>query len=255
MSKEKPIVARLKVGGETFEALCHAHKVREYKEGKCKLEDVLVDTDNVYKHAHKGERWAAKDLEAAFETTDVLEILQKIVEKGAAQITTDEVREDIVKKRREVVHYIATKYVDPKSGRPHPPTRIESALDMVKGLSIDPKRSAQDITHEILRKLMDTGLALKKLEMEGTVSCKHNLQGPVQGTLHKMCTILGTSHSHEGVVFSIGINPGDLDEMLKELAKVTKGEFSFDLPDPLPAAKEPAPEGGGKKSGKKKEKN
>ena len=209
-SKDKPVVARLKLKGETFEALCISHKIREFREGKCKLEDVLADGDNVYKHSTKGERWGAKDLEAAFETTNVKEMLQRIVEKGTAQVTTDEVREDVEKKRREVVHYLATKYVDGKTGRPHPPTRIESALDMIKGLNIDPKRSAQDISNEILRKVVDTGLSMKKLEMEGTVSVSHSLQGAAQGVLHKMCTIHGTSHSADGVVFSIGVNPGGM---------------------------------------------
>jgi ribosome maturation protein SDO1 len=208
MSKEKPIVARLKLNGETFEALCIPHKVREFREGKCKLEDVLADSENVYKHSGKGERWAAKDLQAAFETSDVKAILQRIVEKGAAQITTDEVREDVEKKKREVVHYLATKYVDPKSGRPHPQTRIESALDMIKGLSIDPKRSAQDISNEILRKVIDTGLGMRKLEMEGSISCVHSLQSAVQGVLKKVSTINSTGHTAEGVVFNIGVNPG-----------------------------------------------
>ena len=208
MSKEKPIVARLKLKGETFEALCVSHKVRDFREGKCKLEEVLADSENVYKHSGKGERWAAKDLEAAFETADIRAILTRIVEKGTAQITTDEVREDIEKKRREVVHYLATKYVDPRTGRPHPATRIESALDAIKGLSIDPKRSAQDISQDILRKVVDTGLGMKKLEMEGYVSCAHALQGAVQGVLHKMATIYSTSHSADGAKFTIGVNPG-----------------------------------------------
>jgi len=253
MSKaEKPVVARLKLKGETFEALCHSHKVRDFKEGKCKLEDVLVDSDNVYKHSHKGERWAAKDLEAAFETSNLREILQRIVEKGTSQVTTDEVREDIEKKRREVVHYLSTKYVDGKTGKPHPASRIESALDMIKGLQIDPKRSAQDISNDILRKVIDTGLSMKKLEIEGTISVAHSLQGATQGVLHKLCTVKGLSHNSDGAHFAIGVNPGDLDHLLKEMAKVTKGEFSFDLPDHGPPASKAATEGGGKKGGGKK---
>jgi ribosome maturation protein SDO1 len=207
-SKEKPVVARLKLKGDTFEALCHSHKIREFREGKCKLEDVLADTDNVYKHSNKGERWGAKDLEAAFETTNVRDILQRIVDKGAAQVTTDEVREDVENKKREVIHYLATKYVDGKTGRPHPQTRIESALDMIKGLNIDPKRSAQDISNEILRKVVDTGLSMRKLEIDGTVSVAHSLQASAQGILRKTCTVHGISHNSDGAIFSIGINPG-----------------------------------------------
>lgn len=43
--------------------------------------------------------------------------------------------------------------------------------------------------------------------------------------------------------------------MQKELAKVTKGEFTFDLEEPTPSApkaSEAKGEGGGKKGGKKK---
>lgn len=170
------------------------------------------------------------------------EILKRIVEKGHAQVTTEEVREDIEKKRREVIHYLASKYVD-NTGKPHPVTRIESALDQIKGLTFDPKRSAADIASENLRKIVDSGLSMKKLEIIGSVTVHQTLQNATQGVLKKFCSLHGTSSAAEGqVVINVGLNPSDLDELLREVGRVTKGEFSFDLPDSI---KKPGGGGGG----------
>jgi len=92
MSREKPMVVRLKVGKETFEALCHPHKVTEYRAGKAAIGDVLVDDESVWKNHSRGERWGAKELEAHFQKINVLEILTQIVDKGKAQVSLDETR-------------------------------------------------------------------------------------------------------------------------------------------------------------------
>lgn len=231
-SHDKTSVCRLKLAGSTFEALCHANKIKEFREGKCSLQHVLADQDSVYRNASRGERYSAKELEQAFETSNVLEVLERIVQKGQAQVTADEVKEDVERKRREVISYLSTKFVDPKTGRPHPPTRIESALDTMRGLVFDPKRSAADHSGELVKKIIASGLPMKKLEMEGQVVVSKHLHSVTLQTLVKMgVSIVSTSFTADLATISVGINPNDLDHMNKELAKVTQGDFSFDLPD------------------------
>lgn len=246
----KPVVTRLKVNGDTFEALCNPQKIKEFRGGKCRLDDALMDSDNVYKNASKGERWAAKDLEAAFGTKDTRQILERILTNGVAPQTTEETREDVVRKRREIIHYLSSKYIDPKSGRPHPATRIESALDSFKGLTIDPKRDAASQAGDLVRRIQDAGLPLKKLEMEGTVTVAVKHQKSALELLRKIATITGTTHKEGDVVISVALAPSDLETMQKQLSKLTAGEFVFDLP--LPPVSHGQDKGGGKKGKKSK---
>ena len=169
-----------------------------------------------------------------------------------------------IRDSKEIIHYFHVHYVDPRTGNPHPQTRIEAAMDTVKGVTIDPKRSAAEQAHEMLRKINDTGLALKRNEMEGTITVPQEHLGAATGIVKKWCTTRGgpPAHKREGDVtfytFSVGVSPGDWDELMKELGKATHGNFTFDLPTP-PAAKSrggppaaaAAADGGGKK-GKKK---
>ena len=67
-----------------------------------------------------------------------------------------------------------------------------------------------------------------------------------------MCTISATSHSAQGAKFSIGLNHSDVDNLMKELSRVTKGEFTFDLIEEVTSAA-PKVDSSGKKGKKGKD--
>lgn len=195
--------------------MVHAKTVREFREGKIKdINSVLIDSDNVYKNFHKGDRWAMKDLEEHFQTKKIDEILLKIVSTGAPQITTEELTEDIKEKKREIIGYFAKHFVDPKTNNAVPITRIESAFDNIKAIQIDPKRSAADQAQDLLRKVLDTGLALKKKEMLMKVFVPHQHVNSVQGILHKWCTVYGQEFMEKGATF------GELSNTKKKKRKL-----------------------------------
>jgi ribosome maturation protein SDO1 len=264
-TSEKPILVRLKLPKHTVEVLCHANTVKDYKEGKIKnIEKVLV-SDKIYKNASRGEVFSKKEIEAAFfdkekdEPMDEAAILDRIIRTGTAQITVDETREAIVQKRKEIIHYICANFVDPKSGSKIPQTRVEAALDNIKGLTIDDKRAAQVQANELLRKIIDTGLALKKNELEGSVTVPQKSLGGAKGIIQKWCSINGTpDYKSDNVVFKIGLSPGDWDIFMKEMSSATGGDFTFDLPTPSVASSSSGGSGksggggGGNKGNKKK---
>jgi len=99
-------------------------------------------------------------------------------------------------------------------------TRIESAFGNVKGLVVDTKRSAATQVQEIERKLIDTGLSMKKNEMEGTVTIPTAHMAGTQGILRKFCSIKDTQVTAEAAVYTIGLAPGAFDEMMAALGAV-----------------------------------
>lgn len=131
VSLEDAIVARLETHGETFEVLLDPKAMDLLKAGKeVNLVDYLA-VEDVFNNASKGTRPAEGLLRSVFGTEDIAEIAKTIVDKGEVQMTTEQRREMLEAKRKQIVTYIAANAINPQTKLPHPPQRIEMALDEV----------------------------------------------------------------------------------------------------------------------------
>lgn len=140
---ENMIIARLEKSGEKFELLADPKLAYEYKTGARKeLLNVLV-VEEVFSDAKKGERASASALKKVFGTTDVFEVARKIFAEGELQITTEQRRKLVEEKRAKLVCLIARNAVDPHTKAPHPPTRIEKALEEAR-FHVDAFKSAEE---------------------------------------------------------------------------------------------------------------
>ena len=78
--------------------------------------------------------------------------IQIIMKKGELNLTTEQRRKMITEKRKQLVTFIAKTYVDPRSHLPHPPLRIEQAMDDGR-VSIDPFRNVDEQVKDVVEKL------------------------------------------------------------------------------------------------------
>ena len=123
------IVARLETHGETFEILLDPSAMNLIKAGKeIDLLEYLA-VEDVFNNARKGTRPAEDKIREAFGTSDVKEIGEKIIAKGEVQITAEQRKEMLQAKRQQVITYIAANAINPQTKLPHPPMRIEMALE------------------------------------------------------------------------------------------------------------------------------
>ena len=125
---EKFTTARISKSGEKFEILVKPEPALEYKMGKQLGISQLLAIDEIYSDAGKGTRASAEKLEKAFGSTDPLKIAEEIMKHGELQLTTDQRRQLVEDKRRQIVAFISRNCIDPRTGTPHPPIRIEQAL-------------------------------------------------------------------------------------------------------------------------------
>ncbi len=134
---DEAIVARYESHGESFEILIDPAVVQKMKEGKevDLLEHLVIDT--IFKNAKKGTRAPEEKMKEIFGTTDPLVVARQIVLKGEIQLTTDQRRIMLENKRKRIVEYIARNAMNPQTGAPHPPARIETAMEEAK-VHIDP---------------------------------------------------------------------------------------------------------------------
>lgn len=119
--------ARIKKAGKRFEIMVDLDEALKFRKGLAPT--VSLEGDFIFSDAKKGEKASDADLREAFGTTDVNEITKRIVKEGEVQ-TTQEYRDaEQEKKFKQVVDFLATNAVDPKTGNPHTPERIKMALE------------------------------------------------------------------------------------------------------------------------------
>jgi ribosome maturation protein SDO1 len=146
------VVARWDHDGSRFEVLVDPAAVQEIRDGKpVDLRDRL-SSEHIYKDAERGDKISEEYLEKVFRTHDYLEIAKQIIQKGEVQITTEQRHLLQAAKRRQIVATIARNAMNPQTGAPHPPARIEAAMDEAK-VHVDPFRSADTQVQEVLAKL------------------------------------------------------------------------------------------------------
>jgi len=149
---DKPTVVRFAVEGEKFELLVKPDPALEFKLGKKKDISTILVSEEIYSDSNKGTRASTEKLMKAFKTTDPTAIATIILQKGDLNLTTDQRRKMISEKRKQIVEFIAKSYVDPRSHLPHPPLRIEQAMDDAR-VSVDPFRNVDEQTKEIVEQL------------------------------------------------------------------------------------------------------
>src|SRR5881296_4178430 len=149
---DKFTTARLSKGQDRFEILVKPQPALDYKLGKpIPISQVLM-IEEVYSDSGKGTRASEEKLQKNFGTTDAVKVAEEIMKTGELQLTTEQRRQLIEEKRRQIVTIITRNAIDPRTGTPHPPLRIEQAMGQVR-LSIDPYKSAEEQAKAVLEEL------------------------------------------------------------------------------------------------------
>jgi len=149
---EEAVIARWETQGSRFEVLVDPKAVQDLKDGKdVDLSDKLA-LDQVFKDAKKGDKISEEHLERTFHTRDLAAIAKQIVLKGEVQVTTEQRHTLQAAKHKQIVATIARNAMNPQTGAPHPPARIEAAMAEAK-VHIDPFRPVDVQVQEVLAKL------------------------------------------------------------------------------------------------------
>ena len=138
VSLDDAVLARYEHGGKRFEILIDPQLVDSYRNDPESVElDTFLATDEVWLDARGGERPTSDQLLSAFGSANIDECVSKIMEKGTIQLTTVQRKERVVSMKAAIIHKIASTAIDPRSKMPHPPSRIETALEESR-YSVDP---------------------------------------------------------------------------------------------------------------------
>ena len=149
---DKYTVVKYTFDNDKFEVLVKPDPALDYKLGKIKDINQILVSDEIYSDAGKGTRASSDKLLKAFKTEDVLSIAEKILQKGVLNLTTDQRRKMIAEKRKQIITFISKTFVDPHSHLPHPPLRVEQAMNDAR-VSIDPFKNSEEQIKDIVENL------------------------------------------------------------------------------------------------------
>ena len=154
ISLDEAVTARLESHGERFEVLVDPDAALAIKRGEFdgELEDVIAAED-IFENASRGDRPPENALEEVFGTTDPMEIIPEVIERGEIQITAEQRREMQEQKHKQLIQRITRNAVNPQmDDAPHPPDRIESALEETD-FRVDPMEPVENQVDEALEAL------------------------------------------------------------------------------------------------------
>ena len=223
------VIARIEKNGEHFEILVDPALALKLKKGDSVSFNDLLAIDTIFKDAKKGSEQSPDALSKAFGSSDVNEVTKKIILQGEVQLTTEQRKGMREAKRREIIETISRNAVNPQTNAPHPPKRIEIALEEAR-ISIDDGKSVEEQIQAILPELKKLlPISFEKQEVAVKVSSEH--AGKVSAFLHRY-ELKKEQWMNDGSLVAVLEMPAGLRaEFINELNHLTHGDVETKLLD------------------------
>lgn len=222
MTDNKLTIVRLVADNDKFEILVKPDPALDYKLGKkIDLSNILV-SDEIYSDANKGTRIAEEKLVRKFKTIDSTEIAKQILEQGEINLTTEQRRRMVGEKKKQIIQYINKNFIDPKTHIPHPPVRIENAMDQVR-LIIDPFKKPEDQAKKVIDSIRKI-LPLKSETLQLVVTIPPQFSAQSYSVLKNIGDLKDEKWLQDGSLRAIiEINAGIKGTFIERINSATKG--------------------------------
>jgi len=157
--------ARIRKTGKHFEVIVKLDDALKFRKGISSF--IQAETEFIFTDIKKGEKASESELREAFGTTDINEIVKKIVKEGEVQTTQEHRDAEQEKKFKQVIDFLTKNAYDPQTGHPHTAERIKNALEQanvnIKNTSIE--NQINEILEKI-NKLIPIKIETKKIKIK-----------------------------------------------------------------------------------------
>ncbi len=226
--KQDYVVAWITIKGKRFEILVRPEPAFKFKEGeKVDLDDILW-SDTIYRDVRKGLKASPEEVRRAFGTEDIRSIALRILREGEIQLTEEQRRKLIEAKKRLIINYIARNAIDPKTGKPIPEARIETAFNQLR-IGVDPFKSAEEQAIEavkLIARLMPIRLA--RAVVRAVIPPQY--AGRVYKALRRLGEVKKTDWRPDGsLLVELEIPAGSQVEVVSKLQNLTRGEAKVEV--------------------------
>jgi ribosome maturation protein SDO1 len=217
-------IARITHDGDHFEILTKPEPALAYRLGKTTTISQVLATETIFTDAGKGTKASEERLQAVFGTIDPLKIAEVILKKGTLQLTTEQRKQLVEDKRKQIVSFISRECIDPKTNLPHPPLRIEQAMKQIH-FSIDPSKGVEEQSKEIIKLLRPIiPLKMEKITVAVRIPAEH--ASKAYGSVKGYGTLKKDQWQADGSwIAVVEMSAGSYGPFLDTLGKITKGNL------------------------------
>ena len=222
VSLEDAVIARLETGGHRFEILIDPNEAQAFKEGvEIDWEDSIA-VDGIWADSAKGERSPQDIIDKIFDSSDLIEIYKRILIEGNIQLTSEQKKEMIDKKKKQILSHIVANAMNPQTGGAHPPQRIENAIIEAK-YNFDPVRSVEKQVEDIVRRIRPL-IPISFEKVKAAVKIPAIFVGKCYGQMSGLGNIENEEYQNDGSWIGIvKMSAASYNELENLLGSITKG--------------------------------
>ncbi|MGN1363519.1 MAG: ribosome assembly factor SBDS [Methanobrevibacter sp.] len=224
------IIAKLESYGEHFEILVDPDLAADFRNpdaADVPIEKILA-VEEIFKDSKKGDLASEDAMEKIFGTTEPLEVAKQILEKGHVQLTAKQKREMQEEKRKLIINKISRESINPQTGYPHPPQRIENAMDEAK-VKVDPFVSV-DQQVKVALKAIRPLIPIRFERVKMAVRLPGDVAGHAYSAIRSFGTIDQEEWQQDGSWIGVVDIPGGLqDKFSGKMAEISNGNAETKL--------------------------
>jgi len=217
-------LARLKKGGENFEVvISDVDKAIEFKQGKEINPTEFLQSTTVFQDANKGLKASDNVISRALGTKNQEAAVKKIIQEGELHLTADQRKKLAEERRNQIIEHIQRNSVDPKTGSPHPRTRVELAMTEAK-VSIDYQEKFETQIERVINEIRKIiPLSFEKIKLKITIPAQY--AGSAYSSLKSRFKNFKEEWLNDGsVVVELEVVGGAKADLYSLISKVTNGE-------------------------------
>lgn len=195
VSLDDAVIARLETGGHRFEILVDPDAADRIRSGNINVDEDLA-LDEIYKDAGKGDKASEEVVREVFGTDNIAEIAAEIIRKGQIQLTTEQRRSMLEKRRKQIIDTISRESINPQTNTPNPPDRISRAMDDAH-VHIDPFKPVDEQIQEVLKAIRPL-LPIRFEKSRVAIKLVGDAYGKIYGDLIKIGNIIKEEWGNDG---------------------------------------------------------
>ncbi|HIG63864.1 MAG: ribosome assembly factor SBDS [Methanobacteriota archaeon] len=222
VSLDEAVIARLESGGHKFEILIDPEAAQAFREsGEIDWDDALA-AEGVWSDSAKGEHAGDEAVQEVFGTLELEAVCTAILERGDIQLTAAQRKEMVERRYKQLVAHIASAAMNPQTGAPHPPQRIENALAEAK-FAVDPLEALERQVERAVKALRPLlPISFEKMRVAVRIPAQH--VGRCYGEMKALATITQEEHQSDGSWIAVlELSAGAHADLLERLGSLTHG--------------------------------
>lgn len=222
MDSDDAITVQYK-GGADLEILVKPGEAFAYRRGEIDGFDRVLFVQEVFTDAAAAERASADDLEDEFGTRNIVEAARQLFEHGKMELTTEQRNQLREEKWKQVVSIIARRAMNPQTNSPHPPKRIENAMEEA-GVQVDPMQSAGEQVSDVIDAIRPK-IPISLEEKEIAIRIPNKYAGKCYGKIKNMASkVLDEEWGNEYFMAKVRLPAGVQTELMDELNSICHGD-------------------------------